>query len=67
MDCETYSVAEAAKVLGIGRITMYQAIRDGTIEALRIGRKPRIVVPRRVVEKMLENPGGIGRTEVSAR
>ena len=54
MERETYTVSEAAKVLGIGRLTIYQAIREGKMPALRIGRKPRIVVPREALRRMLE-------------
>jgi excisionase family DNA binding protein len=53
MSRKTYSVAEAAKLVGVGKATMYHAIRTGQVYALKIGRKPRIVVPRCVIEGML--------------
>ena len=56
---QTYSVTEAARILGVGKVTLYKAIREGNIEALRIGAKPRIVVPKYVIERMLKNPSGI--------
>jgi excisionase family DNA binding protein len=40
----TYTVMEVAALLGIGRGAAYELVRDGTIPALRCGR--RWVVPR---------------------
>ena len=48
----TYSVPEAARVLGLSRMAAYQAVSEGTIPAIRIGR--RILVPRRALERLLE-------------
>jgi excisionase family DNA binding protein len=50
----TYSVREAARLLGIGRNAMYEAVRLGRVEVLRVGRKARI--PRPVLERLLQNP-----------
>lgn len=47
----TYSVPEAAALLGISRTVAYQAARSGDIPAVRIGR--RLVVPRPALERML--------------
>jgi len=47
----TYSVPEAARVLGVSRNTAYEAIKAGQIPALRIGR--RIVVPRQEIDRLL--------------
>lgn len=53
----TYSVDEAAAVLGIGRGSAYEAIAQGKIPHLRFGRK--IVVPRAALERLLsEAPQG---------
>lgn len=60
---QTYSVPEAARILGVGRLTMYKAIHEGTVEALRIGVKPRIVIPKYVIERMLKNLSGISKEE----
>jgi excisionase family DNA binding protein len=47
----TLSVPEAARLLGIGRNTAYEAIRRGEIPALRIGR--RLLVPRAALGRLL--------------
>lgn len=52
MDKQTYSVPEAAKVLGIGRSAAYEAARCGEIPVIRIGK--RILVPAAALERMLE-------------
>lgn len=54
MERATYSVREAARLLGIGRNAMYEAVRLGRVEVLRVGRKARI--PRPVLERLLQNP-----------
>jgi excisionase family DNA binding protein len=43
---------ETAKLLRIGRATVYEQIRQGTIPSLRMGRK--ILVPRKALEKLLD-------------
>jgi excisionase family DNA binding protein len=48
---QTLSVEQAARALGIGRGTAYQAVRAGDIPSIRIGR--RIVVPRAALERFL--------------
>jgi len=47
----TFSVDEAAEILGISRWSAYEAIKKGELAAIKIGR--RRVVPRRILEKML--------------
>ncbi len=47
----TYSVPEAGAQLGVGRDAAYQAVRNGEIPVIRIGRLLR--VPRIALEKML--------------
>jgi excisionase family DNA binding protein len=47
------SVAALAKVLGISRNTAYAGLRDGTIPALRIGR--RYILPKAAIAKWLES------------
>jgi excisionase family DNA binding protein len=49
---DTYTVAEAAKRLGIGRNTAYEGIRTNEIPHIKIG--GRILVPTKALEKMLE-------------
>ena len=48
---KTYSVDEVSAILGIGRASLYAAIRKGELEAIRIGH--RIVVPKATVDAML--------------
>lgn len=48
----TYTVEEAAKVLGISRLGAYDAIKRNEIPHIRIGR--RILVPVAALKKMLE-------------
>jgi excisionase family DNA binding protein len=57
MERATMTVEEAAQVLGIGRITVYEAVHRGELPAIKFGR--RYVVPRVVLEMMLRTtPGG---------
>lgn len=49
---ETYSVEEAAQILGVGRAAAYTAVRLGQLPAVRIGRLVRI--PKRALERWLE-------------
>jgi len=46
---------EAAKLLRVGRGTVYEQIRCGLIPSIRMGRK--ILIPRAALLKMLENAG----------
>ena len=48
---QTYTVVETAEILGIGRSSAYQAVRDGQIPAIRLGR--RLLVPKVALERML--------------
>jgi len=50
--------AETAKLLRIGRGTVYEQIRLGFIPSIRMGR--RILVPRAALMKMLETAKGNG-------
>ena len=54
----TLTVIEAAKLLGVSRNSLYEAVRRGEVPHLRIGR--RILVPRSRLEEILdgvnENP-----------
>ena len=47
----TVSVTKAAQILGISRTTAYEAVRDGSLRAIRIRR--RIVVPLSWLDEML--------------
>ena len=48
----TYSVEEAAQLLGIGRGLAYEMVRDGSLPGLRLGQR-RILVPRAALEALL--------------
>lgn len=48
----TYTVTEAAHVLGISRSTAYELVASGELPAVRLGR--RWVVPMRAVDDLVE-------------
>jgi excisionase family DNA binding protein len=50
----TISVEEAGRLLGISRGLAYELVNRGDIPSVRLGR--RIVVPRRVLEHLLDLP-----------
>lgn len=49
------TVAQAAKKLGLSRPLAYQAVNNGQIPSIRIGR--RILVPVAALEKLLASAG----------
>ena len=55
MNRETYTVEEAANILGLGRSSAYAAVRSGDIPSIRIG--ARYLIPRVALEKMLGKEG----------
>jgi len=56
----TMTVEEAATALNISRSLAYEAARDGRIPTIRIGR--RLLVSRRALEKLLEEPQPLNLT-----
>ncbi len=48
----TLTVEETAKLLGIGRQLAYERVKTGEIPVIKVGR--RLLVPRRALEKLLE-------------
>lgn len=48
----TYSLAEAAAVLGVGETLMRELVRTGRVPMLRLGR--RVLVRRSTLERLLE-------------
>lgn len=52
---ETLSVAEAARVLGIGRNAAYAGVHAGQIPSVRVG--GRILIPRRQLDSLLRGGG----------
>ncbi len=53
---ETVTIEQAARRLGIGRNTAYNAARAGDLPAIRIGR--RLVVPVRRLDQLLSGATG---------
>ena len=47
----TYSVREAAAILGVGAATLYRAVGRGEVPAIPVGR--RRVIPKRWVDEQL--------------
>jgi excisionase family DNA binding protein len=52
----TLTVEEAAAALGVSRAFAYDAVRRGDIPAIKIG--GRILIPKMLLNRMLELPGG---------
>ena len=55
----TMTVEEAGEMLGISRSLAYEMARSGQLPSLRFGK--RLVVSRRAVERLLEDPQKTGR------
>jgi len=51
---ETFSVPEAAEILGISRSSAFQAAAKGQLPVIRLGK--RLLVPRAALERMLGGP-----------
>ena len=51
----TFTVVEAATLLGIGRNSAYEAIKAGILPSVQIGR--RILIPRAALERLLLKVG----------
>lgn len=61
----TLSVAETAELLGISRWLVQQAVRDGSLPSLRLGR--RILIPRaRLLEWLHGDASGQTPAEVAS-
>jgi len=50
-----FTVEEAAQLLGISRSFAYEAVQDGQIPSMRIGR--RILVPKAALQRLLDSAG----------
>lgn len=60
----TLTVREAAAALGVGKTTLYQAIKRGEVPAIVIGK--RVIIPRHLLERLLAGewqPAERARTE----
>ncbi len=51
LEPKTYTIEEAAALLGIGRGHAYQGAKKGDIPSIKIGK--RILVPRAALDRML--------------
>ncbi|HZL58981.1 MAG TPA: helix-turn-helix domain-containing protein [Stellaceae bacterium] len=49
---KTYSVEEAARLLGIGRNHAYEAAKRGDIPCIKIGK--RVLVPKAALDRLLD-------------
>lgn len=47
----THKVEEVGPLLGLGRNSIYELIRSGTLRSIRVGRK--ILVPKSAIEEFL--------------
>jgi excisionase family DNA binding protein len=47
-----YSVAEVAQIFGTSRMTMYRAVREGQLPAVRV--RGRLFVPARALDAMVD-------------
>ncbi|MBA7482902.1 hypothetical protein ES707_18405 [subsurface metagenome] len=56
----TLTVGETAKLLGIGRQLAYDRVKTGEIPVIKVGR--RLLVPRRALERLLDEPKPINTT-----
>lgn len=52
VQAEVLTIEEARKVLRLGKNAAYQAVENGDIPSIRIGR--RILVPRAALERLLD-------------
>lgn len=50
----TFTVTEAAEILGVSRALMYAQIKNGEIRATRVGR--RVIVTKPTLEELLGHP-----------
>jgi excisionase family DNA binding protein len=48
---ETHGIPEAARIVGVSRNHMYQAVARGEVPSIRIGH--RRVIPKAIIRKML--------------
>ena len=48
----TVSVEDAGKMLGIGRVSAYKAVRAGEIPVIKLGK--RLLVPLTAINRMLD-------------
>lgn len=56
----TLTIKEAARYLGIGKNLCYDRVKTGEIPVIKIGK--RLLVPRRALDKLLEEPQPLNLT-----
>lgn len=44
-----FSIAEAVEILGVGRTLLYEAIRNGDLKTIKVGRR-RLIRPEAIAE-----------------
>ena len=47
----TFTIPEAAIIVGVGKSTLYEHVKNGDVPCVRLGR--RVVIPAHVIESML--------------
>lgn len=52
---ETYNPAEAARILGVARVTLVRWVEAGQIPAIRIGH--RTLIPRSYIDRLFAEAG----------
>lgn len=60
----TLSVAETADLLGISRWLVQQAVRDGSLPSMRVGR--RILIPKVQLDALLAGTAGVPAVDQAA-
>ena len=63
---ETYKVPEAAELLGVNKLTLYTAIKEGTtnLPVVRVGR--RMLIPKAALHRMLDGLPPIPPTDTDS-
>jgi len=62
---QTYTVDEAAKIIGIARVSAYAAVHSGAIPTIKIGK--RLLVPKTALERLLNGQDGSRASPIEAR
>jgi excisionase family DNA binding protein len=55
---DVLTAPEVARILRLGRNTVYEYLRTGAIPSIRIGR--RLLIPKAAVQRLLESAAGGG-------
>ena len=60
------SVKEVARQLGLSTDSVYEAVRKGSIPSVRLSRRGRILIPRAIVERMMDAAASEERVPVAS-